>query len=92
MFFSANPRLPPRDKDIEAAIVEEIKGHRLNELGRVEFLVKWAGWDDSYNTWEHPGNLVKCSRGFLTYCGENGIALDALDLLTHPFTIVKEEE
>ena len=92
LFYSQNPAIAPRDEDVEEAIVECIKGHRFNELGRIELLVKWVGWDDSYNTWEHPGNLVRCANGFLTYCGLNGIALDTLDLLPHPFEIPKKEE
>ena len=33
-------------------IVERIKGHRLNENGKVELEVKWEGYKESENTWE----------------------------------------
>ena len=64
--------------------MESIKAHRTNALGRVEFLVKWVGKDESQNTWERPGNLIRCSNGIILYCGLNGIALDGLDLLPDP--------
>ena len=85
LWYAQQPKKGPRDEEMGDAIVEKIVKHRKNNLGRVEFLVKWVGWSDEHNTWEHPGNLLKCSNGLITYCAENCIALDALDLVPHPF-------
>ena len=80
LWYSRNPNVTPRDEEIEVGVVEKIVGHRRNENGRLEFLVKWVGFDSTQNTWEHPGNLFKCPWGLMTYCGENSLVLDGLDM------------
>merc|ERR1712154_45428 len=32
--------------------VEAIKGKRKNDQGKIEYLAKWKGFGDSFNTWE----------------------------------------
>jgi hypothetical protein len=58
-------RNPPRPEgiDIEGQtefVVEKILDSRVLNTGRrkkVEYLVKWLGYDDSENTWEPPSHL-----------------------------------
>ena len=38
--------------------VEEIEDHRVNQ-GKLEYLVKWKGYDRSENTWEREDNFVE---------------------------------
>ena len=37
--------------------VEKIVEHKTLENGKHEYLVKWVGYDDSFNTWEPENNL-----------------------------------
>merc|ERR1711862_373152 len=37
--------------------VESIVSKRTSEEGKVEYLVKWKGWNSSDNTWEPVDNL-----------------------------------
>ncbi|CAG8782897.1 879_t:CDS:2, partial [Racocetra persica] len=52
--------------------VERIERHRTNKLGKLQFLIKWAGWGAKYNSWVdasdvHATKLVKeywdCKNG-----------------------------
>jgi len=40
------------DDDEEEYKVEEILEKKLNKRGKTSYLIKWAGYDDSYNSWE----------------------------------------
>jgi hypothetical protein len=37
--------------------VEAIKGKRINQKGKTEYLVKWIGYSDKENSWEESTNL-----------------------------------
>ncbi|CAG8669060.1 12373_t:CDS:2 [Dentiscutata heterogama] len=44
--------------------VERIEKHRKNKLGKLQFLIKWAGWSTKYNSWVdasdmHATELIK---------------------------------
>ena len=86
LYTAIQPDPPKEEKENEAKnIVEDIRAHRRHEkLKFIEFLVKWQGKDESENSWIRAGNLVKCARGLLMYCGLNGIELNALDLIPDP--------
>ena len=71
------------DEGSKKAVVEKIVAHRKNSLGRLEFLVKWAGYDNSHNTWEYPGNLFRCPWGLMSYCCQHCLVLDGLDMMPH---------
>jgi hypothetical protein len=46
-------------KEAQEFVVEQVLGHRGNPKKRttLEFLIKWAGYDDSANTWEPWANV-----------------------------------
>jgi hypothetical protein len=52
--------------------VEKILGHRIEHNGSTRFLVKWKGYDSSYNTYE-PIESFKLKNGnynslLIEYC------------------------
>ena len=52
--------VPPEPIDIEGTPeyeVEEILDSRLKH-GKLEYLVKWSGYTDDYNTWEPEANCT----------------------------------
>ena len=52
--------VPPEPIDVEGTPkyeVEEILDYRLKH-GKLEYLVKWSGYTDDYNTWEPEANCV----------------------------------
>ena len=36
--------------------VEKIIDKRINNNGTIEFLVKWSGFDETFNSWESKDN------------------------------------
>ena len=40
--------------------VEAILEQRVGATGDIEYLVKWQGWTEEYNTWEPGANLEGC--------------------------------
>ena len=85
MYTQVHPTDSSESEKREENSVESIQAHRMHEKGWIEFLVKWQGKDESENSWIRAGNLAKCARGLLMYCGLNGIALTAIDLLPNPY-------
>lgn len=51
-------------KDDNILRVHKILGHRKNEKGKYEFLVKWKGWSEKDNSWEPSENFL--DKGLLT--------------------------
>ena len=47
------------DEEVEKYVVEKVVNKRTNRRrnGRVEYLIKWKGYDDKDNTWEPRENL-----------------------------------
>ncbi|RIB09938.1 hypothetical protein C2G38_228036 [Gigaspora rosea] len=37
--------------------VERIVKHRTNKLGKLQFLIKWAGWSAKYNSWVDESDM-----------------------------------
>jgi hypothetical protein len=70
-----NPIAPPEEINMEHEYrtfeVEEISAHRTvwfnKKYARVEFLVKWVGYNRWYNTWEPEANLTDCDELFVNY-------------------------
>ena len=44
-----------KDKSLEYQ-VEKIIDKRINNNGTIEFLVKWYGFDETFNSWESKDN------------------------------------
>ena len=42
--------------------VDKILDHRFLSNKKLQFLVKWKGYDDSENTWENKENLSNCPK------------------------------
>ncbi|MGQ3285971.1 DDE-type integrase/transposase/recombinase, partial [Bosea sp. (in: a-proteobacteria)] len=63
-YTSEHPHLPPPVEWLDEAPlyeVEKLLAHRGVRAGKARgYLVKWQGYDDSYNTWEPRNNLVNC--------------------------------
>ena len=66
--------------------VENILAHKTNSAGKLEFLVQWKGKKKSEISWLGFANLVKCAKGFVMYCGLNGIKMEltGFDLVPNP--------
>jgi hypothetical protein len=52
-----SPTPADADLDDDEYVVERVLARRVRR-GRVEFLLKWRGYDDSWNTWEPEANLA----------------------------------
>ena len=46
--------------DDEDFVVERVLDKRLGRSGKVEYLLKWRGYDDDDNTWE-PADALDCT-------------------------------
>ena len=51
-------------------VVEKILD-RQEKDNDVQYLVKWAGYDNSENTWEPRGNLINCKEALVEYDNKN---------------------
>lgn len=57
----------PRPVQEEVYEVEKILDHRIVR-GRLQYYVKWVGWDNPEdNTWEPEENLIQCPRLLRAY-------------------------
>ena len=62
--------------------VEAILAHRRDPACGYQFLTKWAGCDDSENTWEPPSSfLQRFNAIWAGYCKQHHLHLDVLDHL-----------
>ena len=69
------PFRPPADASGEYE-VEDILDHRTHGSGRtarVEYLVKWAGYNTFEATWEPVSNLTGCPRVLKAYRQRRGL-------------------
>ncbi|KAJ9504628.1 hypothetical protein QJQ45_013599, partial [Haematococcus lacustris] len=68
-YTSEHPHLPPPVEWLDEAPlyeVEKLLAHRGVRAGKARgYLVKWQGYDDSYNTWEPRNNLVNCLEEYV---------------------------
>ena len=71
----------PRDQEDEMALVEDIRGHRVNEFRELEFLVKWSGWGEEWNSWEPSHKLARGCGPWLTYCARQDLRFRPFDLM-----------
>lgn len=51
--------------------VQQILDKRLTENNQVEYLVKWRGYDKTWNSWEPPENLTDAADCINTYNNKN---------------------
>ncbi|KAJ9526649.1 hypothetical protein QJQ45_017586, partial [Haematococcus lacustris] len=76
-YTSEHPHLPPPVDWLDEAPlyeVEKLLAHRGVRAGRARgYLVKWLGYDDSYNTWEPRNNLVNCQEVLTAYNAVHGL-------------------
>ena len=49
------------DDAAEEFIVESIIGHRYNRWHNLEFLVKWLGYDNTFDSWEPYTGVNECT-------------------------------
>ena len=51
--------IPPEAVEVEGTLGYEVEGVLDSRLkrGKLEYLVKWSGYTDNYNTWEPESNL-----------------------------------
>jgi hypothetical protein len=49
------------DDAAEEFIVESIMGHRYNRWHNLEFLVKWLGYDNTFDSWEPYTGVNECT-------------------------------
>ena len=71
---SAGQRVtPPEPVEVEGQPeyeVEEVLDSRLKK-GKLEYLVKWSGYTDEYNTWEPVSNLENSKEAIVDFHKEN---------------------
>ncbi|KAJ9522463.1 hypothetical protein QJQ45_008249 [Haematococcus lacustris] len=77
-YTSEHPHLPPPVEWLDEAPlyeVEKLLAHRGVRAGKARgYLVKWQGYDDSYNTWEPRNNLVNCQEVLTAYNAVHGLS------------------
>ncbi|KAJ9528908.1 hypothetical protein QJQ45_000471 [Haematococcus lacustris] len=77
-YTSEHPHLPPPVEWLDEAPlyeVEKLLAHRGVRAGKARgYLVKWQGYDDSYNTWEPRNNLVNCLEVLTAYNAVHGLS------------------
>ncbi|KAJ9526146.1 hypothetical protein QJQ45_009579 [Haematococcus lacustris] len=77
-YTSEHPHLPPPVDWLDEAPqyeVEKLLAHRGVRAGRARgYLVKWQGYDDSYNTWDPRNNLVNCKEVLTAYNAVHGLS------------------
>ena len=64
---------PPESVKVEGQPeyeVEEVLDSRLKK-GKLEYLVKWSGYTDKYNTWEPVSNLENSKKAIADFHREN---------------------
>ncbi len=77
-FHQRTPQVDaPDDEDL---IVKEVRAHRTNRLGQLEFLTSWVG--TSIQTWEPVSSfLTQNNPDFTQYCRTAGLFPDLLHSL-----------
>ncbi|KAJ9514384.1 hypothetical protein QJQ45_012391 [Haematococcus lacustris] len=77
-YTSEHPHLPPPVEWLDEAPlyeVEKLLAHRGVRASKARgYLVKWQGYDDSYNTWEPRNNLVNCLEVLTAYNAVHGLS------------------
>ncbi|KAJ9518316.1 hypothetical protein QJQ45_010208 [Haematococcus lacustris] len=77
-YTSEHPHLPPPVEWLDEAPlyeVEKLLAHRGVRAGKARgYLVKWQGYDESYNTWEPRNNLVNCLEVLTAYNAVHGLS------------------
>lgn len=39
-------------------VVDRVLDKRFNKNGEIEYLVKWEGWSDKFNSWEPEEHII----------------------------------
>ncbi len=64
-------------------MVDKILKHRVTAEGKVEFYVKWLGYDEESAGWEPVENFfVKMNTYIFRYCKDKGVKMDIIKQLT----------
>ena len=61
-----NPPNGEEDADGEEFVVEKVKRKKIGNGGQELYLIKWAGYSDSENTWE-PREYLNCPKLIAKY-------------------------
>ena len=64
---------PPEAVEVEGSPeykVEEVLNSRLKR-GKLEYLVKWSGYTDNYNTWEPEPNFINSKEAINNFYKSN---------------------
>ncbi|XP_064486996.1 histone-lysine N-methyltransferase SUV39H2-like isoform X2 [Ornithodoros turicata] len=69
LYDTYKPSSSSADHDeVEEYEVQEVKGVRVTKQGEAHFLLKWRGWDSSYNSWEPESSVEHCQDLVRDYC------------------------
>jgi hypothetical protein len=78
--FHFQPTKEEFDSGVDEWEVERILRHRVNKFGKLEFLVKWKGYDDI--TWEPLMNFIhRYSKDWKEYVAQKNLKFDLVDYM-----------
>ena len=68
---------------IDEWVVDKILKHRVTPEGKMEFYVKWLGYDEESAGWEPVEHFfIKMNTDVIRYCKEKGVKMDIVKQLT----------
>ena len=59
--------------------VEKIVRHKFNKKGKLQYLIRWKGYDESHDTWEPMENLNNSSDLVRHYNSSAHISVICID-------------
>ncbi len=74
-------------------VVDKILKHRVTPEGKIEFYVKWLGYDEESAGWETVENFfIKLNTDIIRYCKYKGVKMDIVKQLTSMIEKEDKEE